>query len=144
MDPQAPAETEETLKTQLLQLEENLSQIEGGLEEVSEGEKKLDLAEGQIKNGYSDYYSNKSKAERSFASAEAELSNGQTEINKAKEDLENFEKPEIFVQDREDNLGFGSFESNADIVDSIAKNIPCIFLPDSSTCMLDYYVQNDR
>ncbi len=127
LDPQAPAETEETLKTQLLQLEENLSQIEGGLEEVSEGEKKLDLAEGQIKNGYSDYYSNKSKAERSFASAEAELSNGQTEINKAKEDLENFEKPEIFVQDREDNLGFGSFESNADIVDSIAKIFPVFF-----------------
>ena len=95
--------------------------------QVSEGEKKLDLAEGQIKNGYSDYYSNKSKAERSFASAEAELSNGQTEINKAKEDLENFEKPEIFVQDREDNLGFGSFESNADIVDSIAKIFPVFF-----------------
>lgn len=121
------SEAAEALRAQLSTLEGNLSDIDGGLKEITVGEKALDSAEEQLKSGYSQYYANRDKAEREFASAESELSDGQKEIDTAKEDIEGIDAPEIFLQTREDNLGFNSFESNADIIDSIAKIFPVFF-----------------
>ena len=115
------------LQTQRTQLESSLSQIDGGLAEISKQENALDASERQIEEGYSQYRAGVAEADSRFAEAEAELADGEAELADADKELEDIEEPEIYTYDREDNLGYGSFEGNADIVDSIAQIFPVFF-----------------
>lgn len=127
LDPQENAEMIQGLNMQLAELESSMSQIEGGLDKIDQEEANLKSAEAQIQSGYSRYYAGVEEAQSRFASAESELADGEDEIKDAEKELKKLEKPEIYVQDRSDNLGYTSFESNSDIVDSIAKIFPVFF-----------------
>lgn len=133
-NPETPEENIIALQTQLTQLEGYLAQINAGLATISDKENELETAERQLNEGYAEYRANKVKADRGFAKAEAELADAARELAKAEAELadaekeiDDLEETEIYVQTRTDNLGFGSFESNADIVDSIAKVFPVFF-----------------
>jgi len=120
-------QTKASLEAQLQQLEASLEEIDSGFAQIKEKETSLEESEAQIEAGYSEYYESKATAEAEFAAAEEELEDAQEELDEAREELEDIESPEIYVYEREDNQGFGSFESNADIVDSIAKVFPVFF-----------------
>ena len=126
-NPETPQETLAELETQITQLNHSIQQIDEGLQEIAKQEKELAAGESQLQQGYQAYYDNNASVHSQLASAEAELANGEQEIQDAEQKLEEIEKPELFVQTREDNLGFSSFESNADIVDGIAKVFPVFF-----------------
>ena len=125
-DPENAAAVGE-LNAQKSQLEASLAQINQGLSQIKQKETELSDAELKIKSGYDTYYKNKAKADSEFASAEKEITDGQAELDESAAELDKLEKTQIYVQDRMDNIGFGSFESNADIVDSIAKVFPVFF-----------------
>ncbi len=127
LDPETSSEVIENLNAQLTQLEASITQIDAGLAQISTEEKNLESAQSQIDSGYSEYKTNKAKADSEFASAEKELEDGAAQLDKARSELKDLDEPEIYVQDREDNTGFGSYESNADIVDSVAKVFPVFF-----------------
>ncbi len=133
-NPYTPPETITELEGQVTglqaavkQAKTGLAQIDAGLETIAEKEKELVSGEKQLQDGYEEYRDGLAEAEREFANAEAELADGEKELEDAREELAELKAPEIIVQTREDNLGFGSFESNADIVDSIAKVFPVFF-----------------
>lgn len=67
------------------------------------------------------------RADREFADAERELNDAEEKLKTSQKELEDMAAAEVFMQTREDNLGFTSFESNSDIVDSIAKVFPVFF-----------------
>lgn len=117
----------EAWASQVEQAESGIAQIDAGLAAIASKEKELSAGEKKIESGYKEYYAGKSKAEREFSKAEAELEDAEKEIAKAEAELNDLEVAEVFMQEREDNLGFGSFESNADIVDSVAKVFPIFF-----------------
>lgn len=127
IDSTAMPEAAAALQQQLSQLQGNLAQIDAGLSQISQKEKELQSAQTQIDRGYDEYYSGVKDADRQFAAAEEELAQGAAELEEAEAEIGKIEKPELYIQDREDNLGYGSFESNADIVDSIAKIFPVFF-----------------
>lgn len=104
-----------------------LEHVNSGLNVVASKEKEIAAGEAQIKKGYKEYYSGKAEAEKEFADAEAKIADGEKEIASAEEKLADLEAAEIYVQTREDNMGFTSFESNSAIVDSIAKVFPVFF-----------------
>ena len=120
-------ETLEQLTAAVQQIEAGISQIDAGLKEIAAQEKTISAGEKQLEEGYDEYYASKAEAEREFAKAEKELEEAEEDIKDAEEELADLADAEVFVQKREDNLGFGSFESNADIVDSIAKVFPVFF-----------------
>ena len=133
-DPNTPPETIAALEAQISQLEASIaqaeagiSQINAGLAEIAKQEKQLSDGEKKIAEGYDDYYAGRAKARSEFSKAEAELADGEAELADAEEEINDIEKPEIYVYEREDNISFGSFESNSDIVDSIAKVFPVFF-----------------
>lgn len=117
----------EQMEAQSQSMTESLNQIESGLKEISEKEKELDKGRRELDSGYSEYKSSREKAEAEFASAENELKTGEAELEKAKNELAEISAPEIYTQTREDNIGYDSFESNSEIVDSIAKVFPIFF-----------------
>lgn len=104
-----------------------LQQIDDGLAQLAGEEQRISEGEAQLDSGYDAYRSGKAKAERAISSAEAGLAQGEAELADAEAELQNLAAAEIFVQTRDDNAGFSSFESNADIVDSIAKVFPVFF-----------------
>ena len=118
---------EAILRAKLVQLQASLKQIDGGLSEISKQENTLDASQRQVEQGYSQYRAGMAQADSSFAEAEAQLEEGEAELEDARKELSDLAEPKIYVYDREDNLGFGSFESNADIVDSIAQVFPVFF-----------------
>lgn len=126
-DPNTPAETVAALEGQLQQLEAGKKQIDSGLKQIKSKEKTLASNEKQLQQGYDDYYSGKAEAEAGFAEAEAELADAEKKLEDAEKELEDIKKPELYVQTRDDNIGFSSFDSNTDIVNSIAKVFPVFF-----------------
>lgn len=127
LDKEENADMVQALEAQLSQLQGSLTQIDGGLAQISQQEKELKSAEAQLQSGYSQYYSGKAEAEDQFASAETELADGEAKLDDARDELSELAKPQVYVQDRSDNIGYTSFESNSDIVDSIAKIFPVFF-----------------
>lgn len=125
--PEPPAETIAELEMQLAQLQGALDQINEGFVTIREQKNELLDSQRQLNDGYDQYYVNKRKVEKEFAEAEAEIAEAEAEIRDAEKEIAEIEKPELYVQVREDNIGFGSFESNSDIVDSIAKVFPVFF-----------------
>lgn len=125
-----------------------LAQAEGGLKAVSDGltqarsglnrvnseisalpSKEKQIKEGKkvIDKGYKDYEEGLRKADSEFKKAEVELAEGEEEIAKAEKKLKDIEEPKLYVQTREDNAGYTTFDSNSDIVDSIADVFPVFF-----------------
>lgn len=115
------------IEGQLQQLEAALIEINAGLDRISDKERETEAGERQLNSGYNEYYSGKAAAEARFASAERELENGRAELKEAEKELSEVERPELFIQTRDDNIGYDSFNSNSDIVDSIAKIFPVFF-----------------
>ena len=109
------------------QAEAGIAQIDAGMAQIEAAEKELNNGEAQLASGYEAYYENKAKAEREFAKAERELDDAEKELDEAEEELADLEPAEVFVQTRDDNPGFSSFDGNSDIVDSIAKVFPVFF-----------------
>lgn len=122
-----PQEQIQQMETQLKSMEEGMQQIDAGLKEISAGEKDIEAGEKQLAEGYDEYNKNKRKAEAELALAERQLEDGEAELEEARKELAKIEEPELYTQTREDNIGYDSFESNSEIVDSIAKVFPIFF-----------------
>lgn len=115
------------LKAQADQLEGGIGQIDEGLVQISSQEVILASGERDLQKGYREYNKNKNKAAAEFAAAEIKLEDGERGLDKARKELSKIAGPELYVQTRTDNLGYDSYESNSDIVDSIAKVFPVFF-----------------
>lgn len=122
-----PQEQLAQMKGQLQQLQSGAVQIESGLSQISEQEKKLREGEKQIQAGYLQYFNGKKTADSKFEDAQQKLDEAEAELQDAREQLADIKEPELYVQTRKDNIGYDSFESNADIVNSVAKVFPVFF-----------------
>ncbi|MDO4545356.1 MAG: FtsX-like permease family protein [Bacillota bacterium] len=123
----ATQEEIEALQRTVQELTATLQQIDGGLEQIATQEATIAAGEIELASGYSQYYEGKAEADNRFAEAEQELLDAEQELQDAREDLAELEAPELYIQTREDNNGYSSFESNSEIVDGIAKVFPIFF-----------------
>ena len=96
------------------------AELESGQKEIDDGRAQLEDAKKQLSDGEAEYETQKADAERQFADAEQELSDAQAEID----DVEN---AEWYVLDRHKNVGFASFESDADRMASLSTVFPVLF-----------------
>lgn len=127
----------ETLARTYGQLQEVTTALESAISALSQIDAALEVLpaqRAQLAAGYEEYYSGRAKADEEFAKAEdelrkaeAQLARGERELEQAKRDLKELKNPKLYTQLREDNLGYDSFNSNSDIVDSIAKVFPVFF-----------------
>lgn len=122
--------TEEQIRAaqaQITSMKTSLGKVDAGLAGISKQESELKKSEKKIKSGYSELKRGKSEAETRFAKAENELDAGEKKIAKAQKDLKKIKKPDVYIQIRDDNIGYDSFDSNSDIVDSVARVFPIFF-----------------
>ncbi|HOP65936.1 MAG TPA: FtsX-like permease family protein [Bacilli bacterium] len=95
------------IESQRSSLEENLTKINSSLDE--------------IESNYSFYYDG-------LDSLETEKANALAEINEAKEELNNIEKPVWYLLDRTDNNGYISYKEDVIKVSAISKTLPIFFV----------------
>ena len=125
---------EQQLQASLAQLEAGLSQIEAGLAEMERQSVQLQQKEEQIKqsrmqleavqreydDGQLDYHQGVQELQDSTDEA-------QDELDEAQEDLDQLKEPDVYVLDRNTNIGYASFDSDSSIVSGIANVFPIFF-----------------
>lgn len=102
------------------QLEEGLHKAKAGLAEILVHEKELDAGQNELD-------ANRIKARNELAKAEEELASAKAKIDDAQNKIDTLKKGDSYALSREDNMGYSTFEENANIVSNIAKIFPLFF-----------------
>lgn len=92
-------------------------------EELRDAEKELLDAEKELRDAAQEL----ADAERELKDAERELADAECELADAQEDIDALEAPETYVLGRDTNVGYVCYESDADIVNGIARVFPLFF-----------------
>lgn len=107
------------------QLDEQLAQLEQikdiAPQQYSAGMEQYNAAYADYEKGLADYESSKADFDKQIADAEAELKKGEN-------DLSSLKKPDIYVLDRNTNIGYACFESDSEIVAQVARVFPIFFI----------------
>ena len=102
------------------QLKAAAAKLRKGDKELARGEKKLREARRKYEDG-------RKEADERFADAEADLAEAKRKLDKAERKIKKIKRGKSYVYGREINIGYSTFESNAGIVNSIARIFPLFF-----------------
>ncbi len=102
------------------QIAQSEAQIASGWAQLESGQSQYDAGVEEYESGLSEYESGKSEADSQLADAEAQ-------IDDAQDELDSIESPELYVLDRDQNIGIASFMSDADRIANISNVFPLIF-----------------
>ncbi len=142
------AEVDAQLEPYRKQLEDAKAQLDAGYAQIAAGQAELDKAREMINSGGAQleaakkqYEQGKAEAERGFAEAEKELASGKAQLDSAKNELDkgaaeldkaekqikNINHADTYVLDRDTNAGYVCFESDTNVVQSVASVFPVFF-----------------
>lgn len=145
---QKRAEVDAELEPYRKQLEDAKAQLNAGYAQIESGQAELDAAREMISSGGAQleaakkqYEQGKAEAERGFAEAEkklasgkaqldaakAELDKGAAELDSAEKQIKNINHADTYVLDRDTNAGYVCFESDTNVVQSVASVFPVFF-----------------
>lgn len=145
---QKRAEVDAELEPYRKQLEDAKAQLDAGYAQIAAGQAELDAARDMISSGGAQletakkqYEQGKAEAERGFAEAEKELASGKAQLDAAKAELDkgaaeldsaekqikNINHADTYVLDRDTNAGYVCFESDTNVVQSVASVFPVFF-----------------
>ena len=106
---------------------ENEATLADGKRELAEAEAELADAEQELLDGEVELADARAEYEDKKAEAEAEFADAERELAEAREEIDTLEAPEWYVLDRNSNVSFVSFDSNAEKIAAIAKVFPLFF-----------------
>lgn len=145
---QKRAEVDAELEPYRKQLEDAKAQLDSGYAQIAAGQAELDAAREMISSGGAQleaakkqYEQGKAEAERGFAEAKKELASGKAQLDAAKAELDkgaaeldsaekqikNINHADTYVLDRDTNAGYVCFESDTNVVQSVASVFPVFF-----------------
>ena len=130
-----------TYQCYLSQAEEGLAKIDNGLSQIASGLKTIEKnkkalydgyyqADSEIKDAEEELVEAKKElddAEAELIDARAELDDAAVELADAHKEISDIEAPEVYVLGRDTNVGYVCFDSDAHIVDGVAKVFPFFF-----------------
>ena len=114
---------------------EGQSQLEAGQKLLDE--KKAELEAGMIALGQAqteldalcaEYEQGRAAADEEFAKAEAELAQAKADLDAGKAEIDNLAAPELYILNRNTNVGYIAVDSNSDIVAGVSRVFPAFFL----------------
>ncbi len=133
---------DETLAGVMDMLAEAEAEIRAGEEQISSAQAQIaqaerDLADGkaqledgkiELAEGWIEYEEGKAEAEEEFAKAEQKLADGKAELDDGLRQITEMNDVDVFVLDRNSNIGYGSLDSASDIVQGVSRVFPAFFL----------------
>lgn len=119
----------------LSQINDGQTQINSGKTEIAKAkrllndkEKEILEAQESINDGEEELKEHQKEYEDALLEFTEKTVEAVAELEDAKSKLDDIEQPDIFVLDRNMNVGYATFEQNANIVESVATFFPIIFL----------------
>ncbi len=122
------ASAEAELEAGELMLATGKAELEAGWAELEEGKAALAQAETQLEQGRASYEYNKADAEKKLAEAEAQLIDAKQQLDDGKEALDTMLEPDVYLLDRNTNVGYVAVDNNSDIVAAVSRVFPAFFL----------------
>jgi len=122
------AEAEEQLESARQQLEQATWELSEKEMELEAGKKALADGKQQLADGWKEYNQGKEDAERELTEAKAELDDAKQKLDDAKAAIDGMETPEVYVLDRNTNVGYIAVNNNSDIVAGVSRVFPAFFL----------------
>lgn len=114
---QALKQARNTLNTQKQNYEANKTKAN---QEITKAQNQLNTAEKEIKT-------NETKLQTEQKKADKKIKEAQEKLEDAKIKLADIKKPEWYILDRNQNVGYVSYLQDADRIDNIAKVFPVVF-----------------
>ena len=102
-------------------------QIMASQAQLAQARNQLAKGREELAQGWIDYEKGKLEAEQKIADGERELAEAAVKLADAREELDSIH-PDVYVLDRNSNVGYASLETNSDIVYSISKILPIFFV----------------
>jgi len=122
------ANAEAALNAAEEEIKNGRAEVEAGWQEYNEGLMAYEDAIKALDEGWAEYNQGKASADAEFASAEAELADAKAKLDEAKADIDAMEHPEVYLLDRNTNVGYLAVNSNSDIVAGVSRVFPIFFL----------------
>lgn len=97
-------------------------------QKIADGQAELEEAREKIAQGWLDYEDGCKEAEEEFAKAEEELADAARKLEDAKDEIAKITKTDVYVLDRNSNIGYSSLNSSSDIVAGVSRVFPVFFL----------------
>lgn len=110
----------EQLDSAKKQIENGKNMLSSAKSRISEQEKKLQESKKDIEEGQKEY-------DKAYSEYKEKVSDAEQELAKARKELEDFDKPDTYVLDRDTNAGYVNFENDSQIVRGIANVFPVFF-----------------
>lgn len=121
------AETEATLKAAEDQLADGKAQLAEAEAQIREAKAALAIGRQQLADGQQAYEEGVQEAADQLHDAAAQLADARVQLADAREQIDGI-TGDVYVLDRNSNLGYNSLESASDIVQGVARVLPAFFL----------------
>ncbi len=122
------AAAEAQLESGRLQLEASQKELDGRRTELEAGMEALAEAREDLEEGRAAYAAGKAEAERELADGQAKLEQARTALADARATLDAMAPAEVFILDRNTNVGYLALDNNSDIVAGVSRVFPAFFL----------------
>ena len=119
---------EAEIKAGEVELEKARNQLDNAYLQLQEGRKQLEEGKIELADGWIEYEDGMAEAEKEFAEAEEELAEGKQELDDGLIQITEMADIDVFVLDRNSNIGYGSLDSASDIVQGVSRVFPAFFL----------------
>ena len=122
------AAQEAKIESGKLQIEAGQKEIDRNRKEAEEGLKALESAQAELDEAWEEYKSGKAEADGELAKAQAELDDAAAKLADAKAEIDGMDVAEVFILDRNTNVGYLALNNNSDIVAGVSRVFPVFFL----------------
>ena len=110
------------------QYEEGIKQLEDGKKELEDGKKEYEDGKAEYEDGLEKYEDGEKEYEDGLTSFDEEIAKAEKEIADGEQEIKDIKKPDIFLLDRNTNIGYACFENDSAIVDQMAEVFPLFFI----------------
>ena len=112
----------------LAEYEQGKADYEQGLADYEEAKQKLEDGRREYEDGLAEYQDALAEYEDGKQTFDEEIADAQSKIDEAEQDIADLDEPEGYLLDRSMNNGYVCFESDSEIVASVAKVFPLFFI----------------
>lgn len=111
-----------------LEYETSMGMINEGLKQIKDKERELEDALNTIEEKEEELEDGRREYEEALNEFDEKIGEAENKILDAQKEIDDIEEPKTYVLDRNTNIGYLCFDSDADIVESVANVFPIFFL----------------
>ena len=108
--------------------EDGVKQLADGKAELEKGRKEYEDGKAEYEDGLKEYEDGEEEYADGVTSFDEETAKAESELADGEKELRDLKKPDVFLLDRNTNIGYACFENDSAIVEQVAKVFPLFFI----------------